>query len=87
MYSVSVINYCTHVPDFEAIKVTLRRKSDGFGIHLSGGLPPISVIFVQPGNFEYNNYIQYMHTVLSKCNFYLQLGILYTQGVKLKVLV
>ena len=34
--------------------MTLKRQSDGFGIHLSGGLPPISVTYVQPGKIKHN---------------------------------
>lgn len=33
----------------EARQVTLWRKPRGFGVHLSGGLPPIVVTYVEPG--------------------------------------
>ena len=33
----------------ETRQVTLWRKPGGFGVHLSGGLPPIVVTYVEPG--------------------------------------
>ena len=33
----------------ETRKVTLRRQADGFGVHLSAGLPPIKVTYVKTG--------------------------------------
>lgn len=41
--------YAICYSDFKDIHVTLRHRTDGYGIHLSGGLPPISVTYVQPG--------------------------------------
>ena len=33
----------------ETRQVTLWRKPGGFGVHFSGGLPPIVVTYVEPG--------------------------------------
>lgn len=33
----------------ETLQVTLRKRGQGFGLHLSTGLPPITVTYVEPG--------------------------------------
>ena len=33
----------------DTLQVTLRKKGQGFGIHLSGGFPPITVTYTEPG--------------------------------------
>ena len=33
----------------DTLQVTLRRRGEGFGLHLSTGLPPITVNYVEPG--------------------------------------
>ena len=38
----------------ETRQVTLWRKPGGFGVHLSGGLPPIVVTYVEPGVCTYS---------------------------------
>lgn len=35
--------------EVEVRQVTLRQKASGFGLHLSSGLPPIRVTYVEPG--------------------------------------
>ena len=46
---LTVISLPSSCVEVEVRQVTLRQKASGFGLHLSSGLPPIRVTYVEPG--------------------------------------